>query len=262
MRGKAPIRFGSTAQPKAQSLYRPLSEPLAIVFSKEVPKPDCLGSVTGGPPRSCHLKLSLLLLSSAVIVHATVTLPSSVHGAPYFAALVASSWTASEKFCAYCALTITSMPSIFIRSRYGSTSSSTISFKSTPLQFALSVRGYFAPKRAGVLQRPSLQWPMGIHQKDSCALWIEPRRASCCFGAVPHERVVEDLIQTPLEVLTLSDEQIAKQTHSATRGLPDASEATFGYPPRTALPEIGGKPTAGRHCEFQVPTVSGYRSAR
>src|SRR5215469_15905857 len=125
-----------------------------------------------------------------------------------------------------------------------------------------SVRGYFAPKRAGVLQRPSLQWPMGIHQKDSCALWIEPRRASCCFGAVPHERVVEDLIQTPLEVLTLSDEQIAKQTHSATRGLPHASEATFGYPPRTALPEIGGKPTAGRHCEFQVPTVSGYRSAR
>ena len=137
MRGKAPIRFGSTAQPKAQSLYRPLSEPLAIVFSKEVPKPDCLGSVTGGPPRSCHLKLRLLLLSSAVIVHATVTLPSSVHGAPYFAALVASSWTASEKFCAYCALTITSMPSIFIRSRYGSSSSSTISFKSTPLQFAL-----------------------------------------------------------------------------------------------------------------------------
>jgi hypothetical protein len=61
-----------------------------------VPNPRRSGGDTGGPSRSVQLKLKV----SPSVPQSISTRPVSVENAPYFLALVASSWSASPMACA------------------------------------------------------------------------------------------------------------------------------------------------------------------
>src|SRR5215813_13022470 len=59
-----------------------------------VPYPSCAGTTAGGPPLSCHsIKSSGSGLPLRRRSQRTDTLPFAVDSAPYFAALVTSSWS-------------------------------------------------------------------------------------------------------------------------------------------------------------------------
>src|SRR6516164_1342026 len=108
---------------------------LNVALTSEVPKPRRVGAATGGPPLSCHLNFSSLPLPSMWIVHDAPTFPPALDNAPYLAALVASSCSASEKLCASLGPSTTLLPSMMARPANGSSSRRTISPRFMPLQF-------------------------------------------------------------------------------------------------------------------------------
>ena len=77
------------------------------------PKPSRAGSAVGGPPVSIQSSIR----ASSPVVQLTVSVPVSVDSAPYLAALVASSCSASATACAVAGSSTTAGPSVITRWR-------------------------------------------------------------------------------------------------------------------------------------------------
>ena len=77
-----------------------------------LPKPERCGGLTSGPPRSCQISFNLE--ASSQNCHLMLTCPRGSESDPYFVALVASSCSASPRFCTASGFNITSSPSMAI----------------------------------------------------------------------------------------------------------------------------------------------------
>src|ERR1700733_11682998 len=96
----------STAPPKSSSSTREM---------RREPKPTPEGSGGGGPPVSCHTKTKFGSPCGSSDVHVIDTWPPATVRAPYFNALVASSWIASDRASACRDLTTSGGPEILNR---------------------------------------------------------------------------------------------------------------------------------------------------
>src|SRR5262249_40499607 len=103
----------------------------------DVPYPEALGLVAGGPPVSLHSSTSLRLkLPLRCLRHRTDTWPLLLDRAPYLAALVASSWSTIETACVASGTTTISGPATDVLPSFmqGASSARTSSARLTPCQ--------------------------------------------------------------------------------------------------------------------------------
>src|SRR5690348_18351813 len=92
-----------------------------------IPNPFVRGAVTRGPPLSRQLNVNAVDWPCVDVVQKIRTAPLPADSAPYFAAFVASSCSASEKLCACFGESEMSAPSAFARPPHSSRSERTLS---------------------------------------------------------------------------------------------------------------------------------------
>ena len=108
---RSPARSATSARLRGRRWWRSARSSPArqCGSSRWWPKPRRVGSLTGGPPLSRQSRLKRRG-SPSLTVHAIVTSPLSLERAPYFAALVESSCSATPMFCAASGRIVSSAP--------------------------------------------------------------------------------------------------------------------------------------------------------